>query len=147
MTELDRSQRRLLGSLTLMALKHLAGDTLTFDADKNLCPGWRVVRVGEIAVVEKPADDQVLKCIDCYRVVERSSRGAVFKLDPARLVYSLRWQHKAEPPDSIWELVQDRPPNWVNTANLTLLAAIPPRAPEVHMTAATKATSVQAIST
>ncbi len=73
MTGSDASQSRLPGALTLTALKHLGGETLTFDADDNLCPGWRVVRVGEIALVEKPADDELCKRIDCYEVTERSA--------------------------------------------------------------------------
>jgi hypothetical protein len=47
----------------------------------------------------------------------------------ARLVYSLCWLHKAEPPDFHLSLVQDRPEQWVNIANLTLLSALRRRAP------------------
>jgi hypothetical protein len=36
----------------------------------------------------------------------------------ARLVYSLCWLNKAEPPDFHLSLVQDRPEQWVNIANL-----------------------------
>ncbi len=37
MTGLDPSHSKLLGALTLTALEHLGGDTLTFDADNSLC--------------------------------------------------------------------------------------------------------------
>jgi hypothetical protein len=62
--------------------------------------------------------------IDCYEVVKRSATGAAFKLDPARLVYSLRWKHNAVPPDFDLVLVQEEPQGWVNTANLTLLGEL-----------------------
>jgi hypothetical protein len=45
-----------------------------------------------------------------------------FKLDPAGLVNSLRWQRRAEPPDFKLVLLQAAPQHWVNTANLALLA-------------------------
>jgi hypothetical protein len=48
----------------------------------------------------------------------------------ARLVYSPCWLHKAEPPDFHLSLVQDRPEQWVNIANLTLLGELRRRAPE-----------------
>jgi hypothetical protein len=124
MTELDPSQSRLLGALTLAALKHLGCDTLVVDADNNLCPNWRMVRIDDVALLEKPADNQSPKRIDCYQVAKRSSNGAAFKLDPARLVYSLQWQHNAYPPDFELMLLQDEPQQWVNTANLTLLAEL-----------------------
>jgi hypothetical protein len=67
--------------------------------------------------------------IDCYEVVEHSASGAAFKLDPARLVYSLRWKHNAEPPDYEMVLIQDEPVGWINTANLVLLGELRRRAP------------------
>jgi hypothetical protein len=70
------------------------------------------------------------KRIDCYQVAERSAAGAAFKLDPARLVDSLRWKHNASPPDFEMVLIQAEPPGWVNTANLVLLGELRRRAPE-----------------
>jgi hypothetical protein len=70
------------------------------------------------------------KRIDCYQLTERSADGAAFKLDPARLIYSLRWKHNAHPPDYEMVLIQDEPPGWVNTANLILLGALRRGAPE-----------------
>jgi hypothetical protein len=48
-------------------------------------------------------------------------------------VYSLRWLHRAEPPDFELVLAQDDPElweRWVNAASLTLLAALRRRAPD-----------------
>jgi hypothetical protein len=70
------------------------------------------------------------KRIDVYELAERSASGAAFKLDPGRLVYSLRWQHRAEPPDFELMLIQAEPQGWVNTANLSLLVELRRRAPE-----------------
>jgi hypothetical protein len=130
MTDLDPSQSKLLGALTLTALKHLGESTLVVDEDNALLPDWRMARVGDIALLEKPADSRSPKSIDCYQITERSADGAAFKLDPARLVYSLRWKHNAHPPDLELVLLQDEPAGWVNTANLTLLAELRRRVPE-----------------
>jgi hypothetical protein len=75
--------------LTVTALKHLRESTLVVDKDNNLCPEWRMARIGDVALLEKPADDRLPKRIDCYEVVEHSASGAAFRLDPAPLVYSL----------------------------------------------------------
>jgi hypothetical protein len=130
LTELDPSQRKLLGALTVTALKHLGESTLVVDEDNALSPDWRMARIGDVVLMEKPADDRLPKRIDCYEVVEHSASGAAFKLDPARLVYSLQWKHNAYPPDFELVLIQDEPPGWVNTANLVLLGELRRRAPE-----------------
>jgi hypothetical protein len=127
MPALDPSQSRLLGALTITALEHLGESTLVVDEDNALSPDWRMARLGDVALLEKPADSRSPKRIDCYQVRERSADGAAFKLDPARLVYSLRWLHKAEPPDFELVLAQDDPElweRWVNAASLTLLASL-----------------------
>ncbi len=129
MTELDPSQSRLLGALTLTVVKHLGESALVVDEDDNLCSDWRMVRLDDVVLFEKPADKQSPKRIDCYHVVERSACGTAFRLDPARLVYSLKWKHNARPPDFELVPVQAEPQLWVNTANLTLLAALRRRAP------------------
>jgi CBS domain-containing protein len=89
----------------------------------------RMARIGDVALLEKPADDRLPKRIDCYELVEHGASGAAFKLDPARLVYSLQWKHNAHPPDYEMVLIQDEPPGWVNTANLILLGELRRRAP------------------
>jgi hypothetical protein len=88
-----------------------------------------MARLDDVVLFEKPADDRPPKCIDCYKIGERSANGTAFKLDPARLVYSLRWLHRAEPPDFELVRIQDGPAGWINTANLTRLAELRRRAP------------------
>jgi hypothetical protein len=58
--------------------------------------------------------------------------GAAFKLDPARLVYSLR-NHNAHPPDFELVLLRDDAglyESWVDAVNLMLLAELRRRAPD-----------------
>jgi len=120
----------MLGALSLTVIKHLGDSAVIVAEDNTMCPEWRMARIGDVALMEKPADDKSPKRIDCYEIVERSASGAAFKIDPARLVYSLRWKHNAEPPDFEMVLIQDEPAGWVNTANLTLLGELRRRAPE-----------------
>jgi hypothetical protein len=47
-----------------------------------------MARIGDVVLMEKPADDRSPKRIDCHELVEHSATGAAFRLDPARLVYS-----------------------------------------------------------
>jgi hypothetical protein len=58
------------------------------------------------------------------------ARGAIKAAQAGGAVYSLRWQHKAEPLDFELVLIQGSPQEWVNTANLTLLGELRRRAPE-----------------
>jgi hypothetical protein len=62
----------------------------------------------------------------------------------ARLIYSLRWKHNAEPPDFELVLIQDKPQQWVNTAILVLLGALVRRATEAIDWAALTAAGVVA---
>jgi hypothetical protein len=119
----------LLGALTITAIKHLGDSAVVVAEDHTLCPEWRMARIGDVVLLEKPADDRLPKRIDCYEVTEHSASGAAFKLDPAQLLFSLRWKHNAEPPDYEMVLVQDGPVGWVNTANLMLLGELRRRAP------------------
>jgi hypothetical protein len=84
---------------------------------------------GDVVLLEKPPDDKLPRRIDCYEVAEHGASGAAFQLDPARLVYSLRWKHNAHPPDYEMVLLQAEPAGWVNTANLVLLGELCRRAP------------------
>jgi len=73
------------------------------------------------------------KAMNCYSVdVERFDAidGEKFEIGPQRLVYSLQWQHKAEPPDLHLALVQDLPEQWVSAACLVLLGALRRWAPQ-----------------
>jgi hypothetical protein len=119
----------LLGALTPTAVKHLGDSAVVVDENDTLCPEWRIARIGDVVLLEKPPDDRLPKRIDCYEVVEHSASGAAFKLDPGRLVYSLQWKHNAHPPDYEMVLIQDKSPGWVNTANLVLLGELRRRAP------------------
>jgi hypothetical protein len=115
LTELDPSQSKLLGKSTLTALKHLSDDASVIDADGQPRT-WRMARVGsDIALVDMAADDSGPRSINCYSV-ERERfdgiDGCKFKLDPQRLIYSLQWQHKAEPPDFELVLMQQDAALW-----------------------------------
>jgi len=134
MPELDPSQSKLLGALTVAACTHLGDDTGVIDADGQLRT-WRVVRVGDdVALVEMPADENGPRCINCYAVeIEPLDAvdGIKFKIDPQRLVYSLQWKHNAHPPDLHLALVQESlPEQWINAAALTLLSALRRGAPQ-----------------
>ena len=48
-------------------IKHLGDSTLVVAEDDTLCPEWRMARIGDVALLEKPADSRSPKCIDCYR--------------------------------------------------------------------------------
>jgi hypothetical protein len=50
---------------------------------------------GDIVLLEKPADDQSPRRIDCYAV----ESGKTFKPDPQRALFTLRYQHNGIPPD------------------------------------------------
>jgi hypothetical protein len=88
MPELDLSQGRLLGALTLAMVKHLGDDTGVIDADGQLRT-WRVVLVGaDIALVDLPADEGGPRCINYYSVAEKrfdAIDGKKFKIAPEEL--------------------------------------------------------------
>ena len=88
-----------------------------------------MARIGDVVLLEKPADDKP-KRIDCYQIVDHSASSAAFKIDPARLIYAMQWKHNAYPPDYELVLIQDEPPGWVDVANLVLLGELRRRAPE-----------------
>jgi hypothetical protein len=93
---------------------------------------WRMARLDDVVFLEKPADSHSPKRIDYFAVAEPGADGGVFKLDASRLVFSLCWQHKAEPPDFELVLMQQDAElweRWVDAASLTLLAALRRRAP------------------
>jgi hypothetical protein len=133
MPDLDPSHGKLLGALTIAALKHLGDDTAVIGAHGQL-QTCRVVRVGDdIALVDLPADDCGPRCINCYAIeVDRFDAidGVKFKLDQAGLIYSLQWKHNGHPPDLHLAFVQEVPAQWVNAASLTLLSALRRWAPQ-----------------
>jgi hypothetical protein len=66
---------RLLAALALGVVKRLGGETVVVDEDNNIRTGWRLARVGDVALLEKPADHQSLKRIDCYLIEEENFAG------------------------------------------------------------------------
>jgi hypothetical protein len=94
--------------------------------------GWRMARVGDFVLPEKPADRSSPKRIDCYHVVEEEDFGAGkrAKLDPARVLFSLRHVHNALPPD--FELLLfDEPRLWLGAVTATLLGELNRRVPHL----------------
>jgi hypothetical protein len=105
----------MMGALTLTVIKHLGDSAVVIAEDDTMCPDWRMARIGDVALLEKPADDRLPRRIDCYELAEYSASGAAFRLDPARLVYSLRWKHNATHPITRWSWCR---PSW--SAGFTL---------------------------
>ena len=115
---------KLLAALALGAMKHL-GDASALIEDDDICMGWRMVRVGNFALLEKPADRSSPKRIDCYYVAEEEDcgNGKRAKLDPARVLFSLRYVHNGLPPD--FELLLfDEPQLWLGAVTATLLGEL-----------------------
>jgi hypothetical protein len=115
-------QSRLLGLLTITAAQRLRAETFLIEQDGDVRQ-VRMARVGDLVLVDHPADATGPRSINCYQIAGHSTDGAAFKLDPSRLVYSLQWQHNAHPPDFHLALVQELPEQWINAANLVLLGA------------------------
>jgi hypothetical protein len=121
---------KLLAALALGAMKHLGDASALVDEDIRM--GWRMARVGDLALLEKPSDRQSPRRIDCYRVVEEENfgDGKRAKLDPARVLFSLRYQHNATPPD--FELLLfDEPRLWLGAVTATLLGELSRRQPHL----------------
>src|SRR5215831_4057806 len=113
----------LLAALALGTVKHLGGASALVDDSVHM--GWRMARVGDFALLEKPADRSSPKRIDCYHVVEEEDfgDGKREKLDPARVLFSLRYVHNATPPD--FELLLfDAPREWLGAVTATLLGEL-----------------------
>ena len=91
-----------------------------------------MARVGDFALLEKPADGQSPKRIDCYYVVEEENfgDGKRAKLDPARVLFTLRYQHNATPPDSEL-LLFGNTQEWLNAVTATLLGGLNRRVPQL----------------
>jgi hypothetical protein len=93
------------------------------------------VRVGDILLLEKPAD-QSPKQIDCYAVTVEDfaalgKDGVKYKLDPKYILFSLRRLHNTRSPDL--ELVVLQPPAlWVKWVGLSLLNELSERDPQLR---------------
>jgi hypothetical protein len=126
----NQENTRLLAALALGAVKHL-GDASAL-VDDSVHMGWRLARVGDSALPEKPSDRQSPRRIDCYRVAEEEDFGAGrrAKLDPARVLFSLRYVHNGIPPD--FELLLfDAPRLWLGAVTATLLGELNRRQPHL----------------
>jgi hypothetical protein len=85
-----------------------------------------MVRVDDIALVDQPANTSRPRRIDCYRV----EREKTFKLDLARVLFSLRYQHNAVPPDFELFLFRD-PGQWFELVTALLLGELSHRQPHL----------------
>jgi hypothetical protein len=139
--EIPPEQGKLLASLALTAIRHLAADTLVLnDADKNWRTGFRMVRFGSYALIQKPADksdEKRLQCIDCY-VIETmepgpNGHGVNYRLDPERALFSLDRFAGTEPelPPNFHLRARRDPHNWLNAVAYALLAALGERVPQL----------------
>src|SRR5215831_19749947 len=68
-----RPRVQLLAALALAVVKKLGRDTVVVDAGNNPLTGWRLARIGDIVLLEKPADAQSPRRIDALRAVRCSS--------------------------------------------------------------------------
>jgi hypothetical protein len=138
MPSLDPSQSRLLSALTVTALKHLGESTLVVDEDNSLCPDWRMACVGDVALLDKPADIRSPRRIDCYAIDVSDfdgGNGKTFKLDPQRVLFSLQYKHNAVPPD--FELVTlGKPDRWFGGVASLLLEELTRHDPALRETLA-----------
>jgi hypothetical protein len=111
-------QGRLLAAATVLALKRHGGEALMLDADDRLC-AWRMIRIGDIAICERPADQCLPRRIDAYRV----EGGERFKLDPKAKLFSLQYQHLSNPPAFDLVLLQS-PALWFDMVAALLLSEL-----------------------
>jgi predicted phage gp36 major capsid-like protein len=116
--------------MTLGIVKHLGAASALIDDGVHM--GWRMVRVGDFALLEKPSDRQSPRRIDCYHVVEQENfgNGKRAKLDPACVLFSLRYEHNATPPDSKL-LLFDKPREWLGPVTDQLFSELNRRVPHL----------------
>ena len=132
MTELDISESKLLGGLTIAVAQRLGGDTMTVEEDNGVRT-LRMARVDDIVLLDYPADVTGPRSINVYRVDLQdfaAVSGRKFKIDPRRLLYSLQWQHNGKPPDLHLQLVRD-PATWFDIVGTRLLGALNRHDPQV----------------
>jgi hypothetical protein len=139
-TEIPLEQGKLLASLTLEAMRHLATDTLVLnDADNNWRTGFRMVCFGSgsYALIQRPPDEKRLQCIDCYLIETMEpgplGHGVNYRLDPERALFSLDKFAGTDPElsfDFHLQLRQD-PEDWLGTVPYMLLGELRTRAPQL----------------
>jgi hypothetical protein len=96
-----------------------------------------MARVGDVVLLDHPAETTGPRSINCYLVevlyftaAAPSGTSREFKIVPERLLYSLRWKHNGTPPDLRLQLVRD-PRLWFDAVSLALLADLSKHAPEL----------------
>jgi hypothetical protein len=146
-TKLDRNRSRLLAGLTLAASEQLGGDAVCVD-ENNQLRKWRMARVNDVALIDQAADETAPRSINVYLVDAQdidpvsglAENGKRFKIGPDRLLYALRWLHKASPPDLDLTLARDPEP-WLAYVLTTLLSALQEADPKLRERLAAVATS------
>jgi hypothetical protein len=131
------AQGQFLASLTLTALRHLGTDTLLLDdKDNDWRAGFRMVRFGSYALIQRPTDEKRLQC-DCYLIETMepgpNGHGVSYKLDPERALFSLDRFAGTDPELSFDFRLRARqdPEEWLGAVAYTLLAALGERVPQL----------------
>lgn len=98
-----------------------------------------MARINDVALINRPADDEGPRLICCYQVdvldaPQLGEDGKKFKFDPQRMLYALAWKHKAVPADLELQLVRD-PVTWFNYVATLLLGALNRADPTVRAAA------------
>jgi hypothetical protein len=128
---LRKHQSRLLGLLTITAAQRLRAETFLIEEDGGVRQ-VRMARVGDLVLLDHPANATGPRSINCYLVktldftAAAASGGADtkrFKIDPDRLLYSLRWRRDAAPADLRLRLAKD-PDLWLECIVNLLLEAL-----------------------
>jgi hypothetical protein len=121
-------QSRLLGILTIKAAQRFGIET--FFIEEGGVRQMRMACVGDVVLLDHPADATGPRSINCYLVkildftaaVSGSADAKRLKVGPDRLLYSLRWKHNATPANLHLQLVKE-PDLWFEpVANLLLEA-------------------------
>ena len=55
----DPENTKLLAALALGVVKHLGGESAEVEEDGSIRMGWRMARVGALALLEKPAEGAI----------------------------------------------------------------------------------------
>ena len=110
-------QSRLLGILTIKAAQRFSIET--FFIEEGGVREMRMACVGDVVLLDHPADATGSRSINCYLVKMLDAKR--LKVGPDRLLYSLRWKHT--PADLHLQLAKE-PDLWFEPiANLLLEAA------------------------
>jgi hypothetical protein len=103
---LDADRSRFLAAVTLAAAEKFGADAPCVGADGELRK-WRMARVGDLLLIDQPADECPPRAINVYFVEAEDINpgsgtvgdGKRFEFGPDKLLYGLRWLHNGKPPD------------------------------------------------